>query len=613
MRISYTNWLFWLLLTGLCVLHRPTPASAQGGGYIAFSSQRDGNEEIYLVHESRPNSEVNLSRHPARDWHPTWSPDGLRIAFVSNRDGSPDIYVMDANGQNQVNLSQSPRSEDLAPDWSPDGRYIAFVSNRDGAYDLYLHELQTGTVTRLTQDGIDKSAPAWFADSLQVAYWALRDGQPAIYSVDIQQKTRRLIAESPGDSWPAISPDGRKMAFERTIDGVKQIALLDLAPGGGITPFTSGPANHAQPAWANDSARMAVVSDREGDLDLYILDVASGGTRRLTSAPGPDLAPAWQPRPAPIPLLDEDGEFSLSQSFLRVQGDIPPEDVRVLGRSTARLVPEPPYRIAPDGLLTVRVEVEVMPDGTAILTPTVTAGGSTTNVGSATLTAYTYMRAQIIGIDLNKFEIYPSPDEDPYMLRLLPDQINFWEWQLRPKPEAIGKTNYLAVKFTLPDRLEDGTVQIRQEGDAVLRFEVRVDAGAPAAVGSGAASAHPAQNMRLHINGGDSLTLQLLQANVVDRVGVRTPRGDGWFDLDFGLRGSATRLDTGTCLMYARATASPTPAYPDGCSASLSRTLLIPYGDVFWWDFAAQRRANPLIILGASQVPCPDASPSCDF
>jgi TolB protein len=51
----------------------------------------------------------NLTRNPARDLRPSWSPDGRRIAFVSDRDGRLDAYVMNADGSNQRSLTPEGR------------------------------------------------------------------------------------------------------------------------------------------------------------------------------------------------------------------------------------------------------------------------------------------------------------------------------------------------------------------------------------------------------------------------------------------------------------------------------------------------------------------------
>ena len=97
---------------------------------IVFSSERDGNPEIYVM-DTNGGNQRRLTNNPDDDWEPSWSPDGKRIAFSSDRDGASEIYVMDADGSNQLNLTNNNPGLDSSPSWSPDGKRIAFSSNRD--------------------------------------------------------------------------------------------------------------------------------------------------------------------------------------------------------------------------------------------------------------------------------------------------------------------------------------------------------------------------------------------------------------------------------------------------------------------------------------------------
>ena len=59
-----------------------------------------------------------LTRNKAEDWFPAWSPDGKRIAFSSNREGNHEIYVMNADGSDQKRLTNN-NAEDWGPVWMP--------------------------------------------------------------------------------------------------------------------------------------------------------------------------------------------------------------------------------------------------------------------------------------------------------------------------------------------------------------------------------------------------------------------------------------------------------------------------------------------------------------
>ena len=64
---------------------------------------------------------INLTQHLKSDRSPSWSPDGTRIAFSSDRDGDYEIYVMNADGTHPIQLTDDPWASDFGPAWSPDG------------------------------------------------------------------------------------------------------------------------------------------------------------------------------------------------------------------------------------------------------------------------------------------------------------------------------------------------------------------------------------------------------------------------------------------------------------------------------------------------------------
>ena len=67
---------------------------------------------------------------------PRWSPDGRKLAFTSERDGNWEIYVMNADGSGQRNLTRTT-ALDVGAAWSPDGRRVVFVSKRGGKWAIY--------------------------------------------------------------------------------------------------------------------------------------------------------------------------------------------------------------------------------------------------------------------------------------------------------------------------------------------------------------------------------------------------------------------------------------------------------------------------------------------
>jgi Tol biopolymer transport system component len=127
-------------------------------GKIAFSSDRDGNTEIYVMNAQDGSNQTRLTDNAASDEFPSWSPDGTKLAFTSDRDGNTEIYVMNAqDGSNQTNLTIDSATDEF-PSWSPDGTKIAFVTGAD----IYVMNAQDGSnQTNLTIDSATDEFPDW--------------------------------------------------------------------------------------------------------------------------------------------------------------------------------------------------------------------------------------------------------------------------------------------------------------------------------------------------------------------------------------------------------------------------------------------------------------------
>lgn len=159
------------------------PAWSPDGKAIAFTTTRDGNQEIYLCDADGTNLR-RITSHPAIDSHPSWSPDGQRIAYCSSRFGNMEICVMDSDGSSIRRLTDHP-AMDYQPKWSPDGKWLAFTSTRDGNYEVYVIS-PDGTRLRCLSDSysLDKD-PAWTPDSAQVTFVSNRGGKFDLYSIAI--------------------------------------------------------------------------------------------------------------------------------------------------------------------------------------------------------------------------------------------------------------------------------------------------------------------------------------------------------------------------------------------------------------------------------------------
>ncbi|MFP4321010.1 MAG: TolB family protein [Anaerolineales bacterium] len=139
------------------------------GVWLAFTSMRNQNVDLYLIPAEPPPPGVGLppaprrlTEHPGDDFTPVWSPDGEWLAFASYRDDGLHIYRMrPEDGEASVQRLTHGSSINMQPAWSPDGAWLAFTSRRSGAWDLYRMRPDGRDVQRITHDIYEDKKPRW--------------------------------------------------------------------------------------------------------------------------------------------------------------------------------------------------------------------------------------------------------------------------------------------------------------------------------------------------------------------------------------------------------------------------------------------------------------------
>lgn len=175
------------------------------GKRIAFSSDREGNYEIYTM--AADGSDVRrLTNDPASDGWPVWTPDGRTIIFSSNRTGDEEIFSMDIDGGNLRQLTDRPDTFDVFPSISPDGRQIAFSSQIPGIEQgaIWIMDINGSNLRRVTNAAALDNIPDWCPDGKQIVFMSNRDGNPNgnvyIMAADGSNVTRLTTTDTRQDS-----------------------------------------------------------------------------------------------------------------------------------------------------------------------------------------------------------------------------------------------------------------------------------------------------------------------------------------------------------------------------------------------------------------------------
>lgn len=264
---------------------------------VATEDDEDGHRETLWLASLDGSSPVRLAPPAGRIRNPAWSPDGAWVVVESDGASFRDLYRIDREGKELLRLTDAVHGS-FEPAVSPDGARIAFGTSRDGNAEIYVMDADGSDERRVTDHFADDLRPAW-SPSGSLAWVRQGEGTSRIWIVDdldfAAGFTARPLRRGALDVDFAWSPDGKRLAVVVQRDQDLDIEIVDATDGSTLARIARDGALEEHPAWSPDGAWLAFTSSHQGKAQVYLARADGSEIRPLTRASESAWLPRWAP------------------------------------------------------------------------------------------------------------------------------------------------------------------------------------------------------------------------------------------------------------------------------------------------------------------------------
>ncbi|HPM65860.1 MAG TPA: Tol-Pal system beta propeller repeat protein TolB [Piscinibacter sp.] len=262
---------------------------------IAYVTRGGGRYTLRVADADGEGGQVALNS-PEPIISPAWSPDGRELAYVSFESQKAVVYAQEVMSGKRRPIANF-RGSNSAPAWSPDGSTLAATLSREGGSQLFLMDRNGGNVRRLTSSQAIDTEPVFeYPDGKRIYFVSDRGGGPQVYRIATGGgNVERITFGGSYNISPAVSPDGRTLAFIARQGNSFKLHTLDLSsPGSQPVPLTDT-TDDESPSFS-PNGKLIIYATRAGGRDVLMTTTLDGKIKaRLVSTTADVREPNWSP------------------------------------------------------------------------------------------------------------------------------------------------------------------------------------------------------------------------------------------------------------------------------------------------------------------------------
>ncbi|MFQ6109294.1 MAG: hypothetical protein ACE5L7_07055 [Candidatus Aminicenantales bacterium] len=208
---------------------------------------------------------------PSKGSDIAWSSDGDKIAFFARAGQKHSLFIISALSGKTLTAIKIPYDQPASPCFYPDGEGILFTAFHDGIHDIFKIDLPTGEVLQLTKDDLYEKAPAISPDGKHVAYTIRLDTYDKIFlsPLDNFQKKTQLTFGRGNTITPHFTSDSKEIFFSGDMRGAFNIYSLNLETGD-LKSYTDVRTGNFLPVpFPNDSKKVIFSSFNKGAFQIF--------------------------------------------------------------------------------------------------------------------------------------------------------------------------------------------------------------------------------------------------------------------------------------------------------------------------------------------------------